>query len=341
MPDRISAPAAWPERWSRRSVLLAGLALGASGCTFSDPAVRSPGAAARSTPFPIPTPSPLPPGLARDLAAETALAAAARARQGRTDDERRRDLLALVARAHTERAAALAGADPATRPTAAPAPSPSPTPTPTATPGPVPGTARLVADERALAKRYRTAAIAAEGPDALLWGSMAVASGSFAAALAGQEPPRSAAVAEHRPLTVVSDAAAVSALVESLHAVVWGYQLALGRLPASGARHDRAMTGLRDRRGLTYRLADRLRRAGVDVPAAAPAYDPDPEVRDAGDARVLVQRMETRLLPLLGLWLAAAARPADRELALDELAGTVATATAWGGPLQAWPGWGD
>ena len=28
-------------------------------------------------------------------------------------------------------------------------------------------------------------------------------------------------------------------------------------------------------------------------------------------------------------------------VALDELASTVATATAWGAPLQAWPGWPD
>ena len=340
MPDRISAPAARPEQWSRRTVLLAGLALGASGCTFSDPAVRGPGAT-RSTPAPSPTPSPLAPGLSRDLAAETALAAGARARRARTDadDERRLDLLELLDQAHTERAAALVAPEPATRPTDGSTPTPSPTPSPT--PGPVPSLERLAADERALAGRYRAAAVAAEGPDALLWGSMAVASGSFAAALVAEEPPRPADVADHRPLTVVSDAAAVSALVESLHAAVWGYQLAVGRLPASGATHDRALAGLRDRRALTNRLVDRLRRAGVEVPAAAPAYDPDPEVRDAGDARLLVQRMETRLLPFVGLWLAAAARPADREAALEELTSTVATATAWGAPLQAWPGWGD
>ncbi|GAA1433575.1 hypothetical protein GCM10009616_25880 [Microlunatus lacustris] len=343
MPDRISVPAVRPERWSRRTVLQAGLALTASGCTLSDPAVRGPGAVGRSTPAPSPTPSPLAPGLARDQAAEAALAAAARARRARTDadDERLRDLLELLDRAHTERAVALAGPAPATRPTDRPSPAPKSAPTPGTTPGPVPSLERLAADERALAGRYRAAAVAAEGPDALLWGSMAVASGSFATALAAGTPPRSADVAAHRPLTVVSDAAAVSALVESLHAAVWGYQLALGRLPASGPVHDRALAGLRSRRALTHRLVDRLRRAGVDVPAAAPAYEPDPEVRDAGDARLLVQRMEVRLLPFVGLWLAAAARPADREAALDELTSTVATATAWGAPLRAWPGWAD
>ncbi|CAA9309517.1 MAG: hypothetical protein AVDCRST_MAG48-1936, partial [uncultured Friedmanniella sp.] len=159
--------------------------------------------------------------------------------------------------------------------------------------------------------------------------------------LAADQPPRAAAVAAHQPLTVVSDSAAVSALVGSLHAAVWGYQLALGKLPAGGAAHDRALAGLRGRRALRDRLVDQLRRAGVEVPPAAPAYDPDPEVRDADDARLLLQRIETRLLPFVGLWLAAAARPVDRAAALDALTVTAATATAWGSPLRAWPGWPD
>lgn len=338
MPDPIPAPAAGPGRSSRRSVLLAALALGGAGCSLSDPAVRGPRAAS-SLPSGAPTPTALAPRLARDLAAETALAAGARRSRTGTRDERRRDLLELVAQTHAERAAALAAPDPTLRPTATSAVGP--TPTPSSTPSAAPGTARLVAEERALAARYRRAALAARGPEALLWGSMAVASRSFAEALDADEPPRSGRVAAHRPLTLLSDAAAVSALVAALHAAVWGYQLALGKLPEDGAAHDRALAGLRGRRALQDRLVDRLRRAGVDVPAAAPAYDPDPEARDADDARLLLRRMETRLLPFVGMWLAAAARPADRTAALDALTGTAATATAWGAPLRAWPGWPD
>ncbi|GAA1822415.1 DUF4439 domain-containing protein [Microlunatus capsulatus] len=343
MPDPTTAPAAGPWRWSRRAVLLAGLALGGAGCSLSDPAVRGPVPAAGGSPRPTPTPTPLPPGLVRDVAAETALVAGARAQRRRTaaDDDRRRDLLELLDLTPAEQATALADPDPARRPTTGPTTGPSPSPSPSPSSGAAPGTARLVAQERALATRYRTAALAASGPEALLWGSMAVASGAFARGLGADQPPRTAAVAAHRPLTVVSDTAAVSALVAALHAAVWGYQLALGKLPADGEAHDRALAGLRTRRALQDRLVDRLRRAGADVPAAAPAYDPDGEVRDADDARLLLRGVETRLLPFAGLWLAAAARPADRAAALDTLAATASTATAWGAPLRAWPGWPD
>jgi hypothetical protein len=328
---------------SRRWVLVAGLALGATACTLSDPAVRPAGGASSGTSGrPTPTPTPFAPGLDRDRATEAALALGALALRGRTgaDQKRRRDLLSLMARCHQERAAALAAPDPTSRPTAEPGPSAGPSGTPSPSRAPAVSTARLVADERAVMKRYRAAALAASGSAALLWGSMAVASSSFAAALDADDPPASADVATHRPLALVSDVDAVSALVASLHAVVWGYQLAVGRLPA-GSAHDRALDGLRGRRRLQDRLVGQLLRAGVEVPAAAPAYDPDPEVRDAADARLLIRRMESRLLPFCGVWLAAAARPADRRLALDTLEATRTTATTWGAPLTAWPGWED
>ena len=338
MPDPSHDPVAGARTRSRRWVLATGLALGATGCTLSDPAVRpvdggSPGARGR----PVPSPTPFAPGLDRDRAAEAALAAGSLALLQRTDagSERRRDLLALMARCHQERVTALAAPDPTSRPTAAVA-----TPAPSSSRAPAPSAARLVADEQAAARRYRSAAVVAQGRAALLWGSMAVASRSFAVALTAEDPPASADVAPHRPLALVGDTEAVAALVAALHAAVWGYQLAVGRLPA-GAAHDRALAGLRNRRTLQDRLVGRLLEAGVEVPAAAPAYDPDPEVGDAADARLLLRRIESRLLPFCGLWLAAAARPADRRLALDTLDATRGAATSWGAPLTAWPGWRD
>lgn len=331
MPDPTADAGAASRRWSRRA-LLGGLAVVTAGCALSDPAVRGPGG--RTSPLPTPTPTPFAPGLDRALAAETALAAGARAllADAGATEERRRDLLALLQRTHEERAAALAAADPTARPTAGPDPSPGPRPA-TAT------TERLADGERDAARRHRTAALAASGPAALLWGSMAVASSAFGDALEADVAPASATVAEHRPLSRLSDMDAVSALVASLHAVVWGYQLALGRLPVSGAAHDRAAAGLAGRRALQDRLVDQLLRAGVEVPPAAPAYDPDPEVRDADDAALLIRRMETRLLPFCGLWLAAAGRLGDRTLALDTLGSTLRSATTWGAPLPAWPGY--
>jgi len=79
----------------------------------------------------------------------------------------------------------------------------------------------------------------------------------------------------------------------------------------------------------------------VEVPPAAPAYDPSPEVRDPATATRLLRGMEAALLPFCGLWLAAAGRAADRRAAFDALAATAATAADWGAPLRAWPGYQD
>jgi hypothetical protein len=239
-----------------------------------------------------------------------------------------------VRRSHLERAAALASPDPGSRPTGAPPPT-SPAPAGR------PSLGGLADAERRLAGRYRTAALAASGLDALLWGSMSVASTSFAAALDAADPPAVAGLRRHRPLTPVSDTEAVAALVAALHAAVYGYQLALGQLKVLSGAHARAVAGLAGRRALLERLTEQLISAGVDVPPAAPAYDPTPEVRNAATAGQLIRRIESALLPFCGLWLAAAARPAARRQALEALAATAAAATAWGAPLTAWPGWQD
>jgi len=49
--------------------------------------------------------------------------------------------------------------------------------------------------------------------------------------------------------------------------------------------------------------------------------------------------MQTALQPFCGLWLAAAATPADRQQALTALSNAMKTARSWGAPLGAWPGW--
>jgi hypothetical protein len=101
------------------------------------------------------------------------------------------------------------------------------------------------------------------------------------------------------------------------------------------------MAGLANRRALLERLSGQLVSAGVQVPPAAPAYDPSPEVRDAATAGRLIRQIESALLPFCGLWLAAAGRPAARRQAFDTLAATAATAVSWGAPVTAWPGWQD
>jgi hypothetical protein len=315
--------------------------LGWVGCTVSDPTIHREGPAAPSadrTPSPTPTPPPPGPASAADAAAELVLAANAGALAGgRTKlSVRQRALLELVHRAHLERAAALASPDPSSRPTGAP----TVTPTPSA-PSAKPSLATLADAERRVARRYRTAALGASGLEALLWGSMSVASGRFAAALDTKDPPAVGPLRLHRPLTPVSDTEAISALVAALHAAVYGYQLALGQLKVLSTAHARAVAGLTSRRALLERLSQQLVSAGVDVPPAAPAYDPSPEVRDSRTAAQLIRRIETALLPFGGLWLAAAGRPAARRQAFDTLAATAATAAAWGAPVTAWPGWQD
>jgi len=342
VPDPIRPLPAAGADWSRRSVLALGLAAGQlawAGCTVSDPTIRTGpgGPAAPTSQTATPTPHPSGPGTARDAAAELVLAVTAGTLASRRTggSPAHRAVLELIRRTHAERAAALASPDPADRPTSPAAPTPSPR---------VPGGAslrRLADAERRVARRYRSAAFTSSGPTALLWGSMAVASTRFAAAVEADAPPPAGPPREHRAMPQLSDSEAVSALVSSLHAAVYGYQLALGRLAVGSAAQVRASRGLADRRALLNRLSDGLVAAGVEVPPAAPAYDPSPEVRDAATARLVIRRMESALLPFCGLWLAAAARPADRRSAFETLADTAVRAESWGAPLQAWPGWQD
>ena len=322
--------------WTRRRLLVGGLALAASGCTVSDPAVRGP-LSAGSSPASATPPAPASPAPASVEIQLAALAAAVQAAPGRPGAGSAA-AVDLIRRSHLERAAALAAPDPATRPSADPA-SPDPSASGSASRGAA--LRRLVAAERRTAKSYRRAALAADGLTALLLGSMSVAGEQFSRALTVADPPAVASLRAHRPTALVPDSEAVAALVTSLHALVYGYQVALGRLRVGSSAHDRAAAGLRERRALLHRLSDALVEAGADVPPASPAYELDPRPTDTRTAGLLIRRMESALLPFCGLWLAAAADTADRTLALDTLSTSTATAASWGAPLLAWPGYQD
>ena len=142
-------------------------------------------------------------------------------------------------------------------------------------------------------------------------------------------------------MAALSDVEALQAVVRQLHALVFGYQLALGRLPASTSDGRRALASLEDHRRLRNRLEQELIRRSANVPAAAPAYVPPVRPTTAARSAALIQRMETALRPFCGLWLASATKPGDRRRALDTLAETDATARSWGAALTAWPGWQD
>lgn len=259
-------------------------------------------------------------------------------RKDLSGDQRR--LLTFLRDAHADHAVVLAVDTPGSRPTTA-------TPSPTATPPSLAGVKlrdslrRLARQEAAQAAAQRKAATSATGLAALVAGSLAVAADSYADALGDSDVPSISGKKRRRPAALLSDVAATQQLVGQLHAVVFGYQLAIGKLAYSSSARRRAVSELATtRRLLDTQIAFLLSRK-ADVPAAEPAYAPSFAVRSPGDARRLVRGMQTRLEPYAGLSLAAATTPKARTAALKLLTRTARTARSWGAPLSAWPGWSD
>jgi Domain of unknown function (DUF4439) len=310
-----------------------------AGCTPSDPTVdrstlapSTPSSAATSSPpaSPSPTPAPSSPsaGAAAPEQALAALAAAILAGPNRKQlSKDRRQLLTFLRSAHTAHAHAIT--------------NPLPTPAPVKIGGMSLNSslALLARREDSAAGRYRNAALKANGSDALLWGSLSLAAGSFAAAIGSANPPATRPVADQKPVEVLSEAAAVQELVRQLHAIVYGYQLAIGKLKVFSKQRLKAERELLAQRIFRDRLIAWLKKHSADVPAAAAAYVPSVVPRNAATAGKLIMRMQTALQPFCGLWLAAAATPADRQQALTALSNAMKTARSWGAPLGAWPGW--
>ena len=309
-----------------------------AGCTAGDPTVDSPALApgtpssAMSSPAASPTPTPAVSSPSSGAAApEQALAALASAilagpnRKQLSKD--RRQLLTFLRNAHTAHVQAIAK------------------PPPTAAPVKIGGMslnsslALLSRHETSAAGRYRSAALKAKGSDALLLASLSVAAGSFAAAIGSTNPPATRPVADRHPVEVLSEVVAVQELVRQLHAIVYGYQLAIGKLKVLSRQRPKAERELLAQRIFRDRLIAWLKKHSADVPAAAPAYVPSVVPRNAATAGKLIMRMQTALQPFCGLWLAASATPADRQQALAALTNAMKTARSWGAPLGAWPGW--
>jgi hypothetical protein len=124
-----------------------------------------------------------------------------------------------------------------------------------------------------------------------------------------------------------------------LHAIVYGYQLAIGKFKVLSKQRPKAERELLAYRVFRDALIAWLKRHSVDVPAAEPAYVPSIVPRDAATAGTLITRMLTALQPFCGLWLAASTTPSDRQQALTALTKAERTARSWGAPLAAWPGW--
>ena len=350
-----------PGRLSRRRLLGRGLGVGAalltvgvSGCTPSDPSVSTgnetslPSAASSTSTRPKPSAPRTPEARSSALASgEQQLAdlAAAVLSGPRGDDlsKSQRRFLTALRDAHLRHVAALRSPQPTTRPM---------TPGATATPGNASSSVAKLSVKKSLsllARREKSQAAAARrvatdatGFDALLSGSISVAARSYAAALTSEDEA-SIDIADEapRPMTAVSDVAGVQSMVRQLHALVYGYQIALGRLSRSSADGRRAIRSLRRHRELRDRLEDALVKRSASVPAAAGAYVPTVKPTTAGRSRRLIRGMEVAFQPFCGLWLASATTGGDRRLALKTLEQTMDNARAWGADLTVWPGWQD
>jgi hypothetical protein len=340
--SEVDVPVNQPTQLTRRMII--GFGLGApalavpwlAGCSSSEPVVDAPiNTPPPSNPLASATASPSPTAAeshpSAGAAPEQALAALAAAILGGPRREQlskdRRTLLTFVRNAHTAHARAIA--------------NPLPSQAPVKLGGRSVGSslALLARRESAAAGRYRGVAVKSTGQDALLWGSLSVASGSFAATLTLANPPGIRPVAAPKPVEMLSEVAAVQEMVRQLHAMVYGYQLAIGKLKVLSKTRPRAERELLSTRVFRDRLIAWLRKRSAEVPAAEPAYVPSVVPRNAATAGKLIMRMHTALQPFCGLWLAGAESQADRTQALSALGSEVKIARSWGAPLGAWPGW--
>jgi hypothetical protein len=308
-----------------------------TGCASSDPAFESPPTpgpptpAAASSPAASSSATPAPNPTAGQAATEQALAALAAAilvgpHRNQLSKERRQ-LLTFLRNAHTAHAQAIT--------TLLPSPPPVGI-TGTSLNGSL---ALLARREASAAEHYRRAALKAKGLDALLWGSLSVAAASFTLVIGSNNPPAAGPVANRQPVEVLSEAAAVQELVRQLHAIVYGYQLAIGKFKVLSKQRRKAERELLANRVFRDRLIAWLRRHSAEVPAPEPAYVPSVVPRNPATAGRLIMRMQTALQPFCGLWLAASATQPDRQQALIALTTAIMAARSWGAPLQAWPGW--
>ena len=324
---------------SRRRLLVIGFSLPLlAGCTLSDPTIdnpkRTPPRLGPSTaPSPSPsasaTPTPTAAGAQRVATTELGLAGLVRAiltgpqRRGLPADQR--NLLEFLVKAHRAHAGAL---DPSASP-----------------PGPVridqlslaQSLARLARSQAAAATSHRAVALALRGRDAARIGAVAVAAGLYSDVISAGSAVPTTGRPNPTEIPLLTDVEAVRSLVAQLHALVYGYQLAIGRLPVASDRHDQAVAELLQHRIERDRLITWLTRRSAEVPVPEPAYRPTVEPRDAGSAARLIRTMLVALQPFAAVWLAAAG-DADRGSAFTTFSTIVDRARAWNAPLPIWPG---
>ena len=258
---------------------LLGIPLVVTGCSSGEPgtagsAGRTPAASATASPTASPSASPIDKNLAATATREQALADRASAiLRGRAKGQlsaSQRAMLAAIRDAHLAHVAALRSPEPTSRPAPTAGTKPRANPSlerlslATALPA-------LIKAEKAAAAASGRAALAANGFVALLYGSISVAASRYAAALAGKSTVPFAKPAAPRGLPALSEVQAVQDLIAQLHALIYGYQLAIGKLPVLSKRHQRAVAELLEQRMLRDRLITILTKRRAAVPVAKPA----------------------------------------------------------------------
>jgi uncharacterized protein DUF4439 len=322
---------------SRRRLLGLGISLPLlAGCTLSDPTIddpeRTPPTSDPSvdrTPSPTPTATPTVVGARHAATIELGLAGLARTiltgprRSALSADHRR--LMEFLVRAHQAHADALDRSAPPPRPARVDQLTLRQSLT------------RLARGQAAAAVSHRAAALAVRGRDAARFGAVAAAAGLYArvVTVGGRVPTGGSTTPTEIPLT--TDVEAVQSLVAQLHALIYGYQLAIGRLPVASNRHDQAVAELLQHRVRRDRLITWLTRRSAEVPVPEPAYRPSVEPRDPASAARLIRTMLVALQPFGAIWLAAAADP-DRMSAYTTFSTIVDLARGWNAPLPIWPG---
>jgi len=327
------------ERLSRRRLLGLGAALPVlTACSVATPTLSGPTSPPPSSGTPVGSPSTRPTSTTPPVvagaraAASTELALAGLAAAVLAGPRRRelsadqRSLLGFVAEAHRAHAATL---DVSVR---------APRPVDVARLTLRQALTRLARAETAAAARHRSAALAVAGEDSLRFAASAAAAGLYAGAVtADRRVPTSAGPRTPTALARSTDTAAVQAVVAQLHALVYGYQLAIGRMPVAGDRDDQAVAELLQHRIRRDQMIGWLRRRDIEVPVPEPAYRPSVDVRDGPTGIRLVRTMLVALQPFAAIWLASANDP-EREWALSFFLTTVDLARGWGAPLPVWPG---
>lgn len=200
--------------------------------------------------------------------------------------------------------------------------------------------------EKSAAGQHRDRALDPHGPDdrleelTLLWGSLSTAAGSYAATLTDSHHETPKAAARHREAVRMPPTdQAIRHLVTQLHATIFGFQTALGRL--SGKSAAQARTRLTTYRRLRDTAGVWLTEHKRTVPNEKAAYRLPVQPKDSSTAITLIITIEDRILPYLGQWLATADTAGNRKTALEALEDCWTSANSWSSPphVPVWPGW--